>query len=215
MNSMSKTTFIFLLVNIANEYAVTKTLVWSDEFNYTGLPDQTKWGYDTGGNGWGNNELEYYTESRAENARVENGNLIIETRKEPFSNCNYTSARLVTRQKQDWLYGRIEVRAQLPKGRGLSPAIRMLPTDGVYGTWPNSGEIDIMENVGYDTNRIYCTVHTQAYNHLLGTQKSNNTLVTDPAGTFHTYAIEWFEDHIDFFVDSDTVFTFNNEWTGC
>jgi len=213
MNSIYKLIFTLQLIIIANVCAFTKTLIWSDEFNYTGLPDQTKWEYDVGGSGWGNNELEYYTEKRQENARVENGNLIIETRKEQFNNCSFTSARLVTREKQDWLYGRIEIRAQLPKGRGLWPAIWMLPTDGAYGTWPNSGEVDIMENVGYDTNRIHCTAHTQAYNHLLGTQKTNSTIITDPCGIFHTYAIEWFEDRIDFFIDNDTVFTFNNEWT--
>jgi beta-glucanase (GH16 family) len=214
MNSFFKVTFFLIVINISVSVALTKTLVWTDEFNYTGLPDSTKWGYDTGGSGWGNNELQYYTDKRSENARVEDGNLIIETRKEEYNNKQYTSARLVTRTRGDWLYGRIEVSAKLPKGRGLWPAIWMLPTDCAYGSWPNSGEADIMENVGYEPNTIHCTVHTQAYNHLLGTQKSGSTDIADPFETYHLYAIEWFEDHMDFFVDNDTVFTFQNELTG-
>ncbi|MCX8074050.1 MAG: glycoside hydrolase family 16 protein, partial [Clostridia bacterium] len=113
-------------------------LVWSDEFDYTGKPDSNKWGYDIGGGGWGNQELQYYTD-RLENARVENGKLIIEARRENYGGREYTSARLVSRNKGDWLYGRFEIRAKLPGGRGTWPAIWMLPTDWVYGGWPNSG----------------------------------------------------------------------------
>lgn len=108
-------------------------LVWSDEFNYTGLPDPLKWGYDVGGGGWGNQEDQYYTENRTENARVENGELIIEARKESFGGKDYTSARLVSRDKGDWLYGRIEVKAKIPVDQGTWPAIWMLPTDWEYG----------------------------------------------------------------------------------
>ena len=103
-------------------------LVWSDEFEYTGLPDAKKWDYDVGGHGWGNKELQFYTASRKENARVENGRLIIEARKEPWERRDYTSARLVSRGKGDWTYGRFEVSAKLPSGRGTWPAIWMLPT---------------------------------------------------------------------------------------
>ncbi|MGQ7944303.1 glycoside hydrolase family 16 protein [Flavobacterium sp. WC2509] len=117
-----------------------RKLVWSDEFNKNGLPDKTKWSYDVGSlyNGWGNNELEYYTERQKENARVENGNLIIEARKEKMHSFEYTSARLVSRGKGDWIYGRIEVRAKLPAGRGIWPAIWMMPTQSKYGGWPKS-----------------------------------------------------------------------------
>jgi len=101
-------------------------MVWSDEFNYKGLPDSSKWSYDVGGSGWGNQELEYYTKARKENARVEKGNLVIEARKEKWEGMDYTSARLVTKGKGDWKYGKVEVRAKLPRGRGTWPAIWML-----------------------------------------------------------------------------------------
>jgi beta-glucanase (GH16 family) len=192
----------------------SKTLIWCDEFDYSGLPDTTKWSYDVGGNGWGNGELQFYTDKRTENARVEDGNLIIETRKEDYNEKQYTSARLLTKNKCDWLYGRIEIRAKLPKGKGLWPAIWMLPTVWEYGNWPDCGEIDIMENVGYDPQKVHFTIHTGAYNHIMGTQKSSSILLDDPYATFHLYAIEWFEDHIDFFCDDTLRYTFNNENTG-
>ncbi|HYC29668.1 MAG TPA: glycoside hydrolase family 16 protein, partial [Chitinophagaceae bacterium] len=110
------------------------TPAWSDEFDYTGLPNSAKWGYDIGGSGWGNNELEYYTNLES-NAKVENGVLTITARKENMGNRNYSSARLVTKDKGDFLYGRVEVRAKLPSGRGTWPAIWMLPTDWAYGDW--------------------------------------------------------------------------------
>lgn len=190
------------------------TLVWSDEFNTPGLPDTARWSYDVGGNGWGNNELQYYTEGRSENARIEDTALIIELRKEKYSSNNYTSARLVTKSKGDWLYGRVEVRAKLPKGKGTWPAIWMLPTDWAYGGWPSSGEIDIMEHVGYDQGIIHATVHTDALNHTKGTQVGKTIPVNDCSTQFHVYAVEWYPDRIDAFVDNVKYFTFINRKEG-
>lgn len=181
-------------------------LVWSDEFDYEGKPDASKWGYDVGGEGWGNQELQYYTEDN--NAWVEDGRLVIEARKEEKENNAYTSARLVSRGKGDWLYGKIEVCAKLPSGRGTWPAIWMLPTDWVYGGWPASGEIDIMEHVGYDQNVVHGSVHTQSYHHSIGTQKSNTIKVETASQEFHVYAIEWLPDTIKFFVDGEEYFSF-------
>ena len=127
-------------------------LVWSDEFDYNGLPDAKKWSYDTNGNsnGWGNNEAQFYTKERIQNAEVKGGFLSINAIREDVEGKKYSSARLITKSKGDWLYGRMDIRAKLPDGRGMWPAIWMLPTDWEYGGWPASGEIDIMENVGYD-----------------------------------------------------------------
>jgi beta-glucanase (GH16 family) len=182
-------------------------LVWSDEFDYTGTPDSTKWDYDLGSkDGWGNNELQYYTND-SKNVRVENGILIIEARKDSIERLPYTSSRLVTKHKGDWLYGRIEVRAKLPSGKGTWPAIWMLSTDWKYGGWPTSGEIDIMEHVGYDPGVIHGTIHTEAYNHIKQTQKEGIIEIPDAESTFHTYAIDWKENRIDFFVDDTRYHT--------
>lgn len=193
-------------------------LVWSDEFNRDGLPDPTRWDYDEGDGcpancGWGNNELQYYTAKRLENARVENGMLLIEARREPFGNKEYTSTRLVSRGKGDWTYGRIEVRAKLPRGRGAWPAIWMLPTDWAYGNWPRSGEIDIMENVGYMPDSLFGTVHTESFNHIKGTQVSKSLYCNTLDDEFHTYGIEWTADKIDFYFDGKPYHTFTNRKT--
>ncbi len=189
-------------------------LVWSDEFDKDGLPDSARWSYDVGGGGWGNNELQYYTYKRLENARIENGKLIIEARKESYLGSNYTSARLVSKYKGDWLYGNVEVRAKIPGGIGTWAAIWMLPTDWIYGSWPKSGEIDIMEHVGYDEGNIHATIHTEAYNHTLGTQKGGTMMVNDALDTFHVYKAKWSPEKIEFYVDDTRYFTFNNEHTG-
>ena len=200
----------FVLFNVSglNLRSQTYDLVWSDEFDYTGLPDTTKWSYDVGGHGWGNQELQYYTYRRLDNARVEEGKLIIEARKETYQGKNYTSARLVTKNQGDWLYGKIEVSARLPKGRGTWPAIWMLPTDWEYGDWPSSGEIDIMEHVGYDEGVVHGTVHTEAFNHSLGTHKGDTVNLPDATTAFHKYAIEWTPYEIYFLADSTKYFTF-------
>lgn len=213
-------TFVKLLALIivcsstSSLHAQFKKLVWSDEFNYEGLPDNTKWSYDTGGHGWGNNELQYYTQARMENARVQDGSLVIEAKKEDYKGARFTSARLVSKNKGDWKYGRVEVRAKLPRGKGIWPAIWMLPTKWAYGGWPKSGEIDIMENVGYLPDSVYGSVHTGAYNHAIGTNKTNGVLRTDLSEVFHLYAVEWTADKIDFFIDDELYHTFENDKTG-
>src|SRR5215207_8298660 len=177
-------------------------LVWSDEFDYDGLPDPVKWGYDVGGRGWGNKELQFYTERRKENARVENGYLIIEARRDAWERHEYTSARLVSKGKGDWSYGRFEVRAKLPSGRGTWPAIWMLPSLSEYGGWPNSGEIDIMEHVGFDPDVVHASVHTRAYHHSIGTQKTARIEVPTARSAFNVYAIEWTAEEIRGFVNN-------------
>ncbi|MCL4484541.1 MAG: glycoside hydrolase family 16 protein [Bacteroidetes bacterium] len=191
-------------------------LVWSDEFNYTGLPDAKKWSFDQAGNatGWGNNEAQFYTKERLQNAEVKDGYLTITAIKEDFEGKKYTSARIVTKAKGDWLYGRVEVRAKLPEGRGMWPAIWMLPTDWAYGGWPASGEIDIMENVGYDPYKIVASAHTRSYNHVQHTQKNNKLDIPDCYTNFHVYALEWEASEYRVYVDDQLYFTFKNEGTG-
>jgi len=185
-------------------------LVWNDEFDVNGIPDDTKWSYDLGGNGWGNDELQYYT-SDPINVRVKDGKLEIEAHYYKDAAIKYTSARLVTRQKGDWLYGKIDVKAKIPSGLGTWPAIWMLSTDWQYGGWPASGEIDIMEHVGYDQNKIHGSIHTQSYYHKIGTQKSNQVIISTASTEFHVYSIDWDSTKIDFFVDNEKYFSFSNE----
>lgn len=207
-------TFFYLKKNTTTELP-TPQPIWADEFNYEGLPDTEKWSYDLGDGcpkicGWGNNELQSYTDA-IKNARVENGNLIIEAHREDMDSRKYSSARLVSRGKGDWKYGRIEVRAKLPSGLGTWPAIWMLSTDWEYGGWPESGEIDIMEHVGYSPDTIFGTVHTKAYHHSIGTHKTGDIYMPDAESNFHVYAVNWTEEKIDFFVDDNKYFTFLNE----
>jgi beta-glucanase (GH16 family) len=187
--------------------------MWQDEFDYNGLPDSTKWGYDLGGSGWGNNELQFYT-NESSNANVANGRLLITARKEQKGGKNYKSARLVTKNKGDFLYGRIEVNAKLPSGRGTWPAIWMLSTDWSYGGWPRSGEIDIMEHVGYDPNKVLFSIHTDAYNHVQGTQKSGGKTIPTAMTDFHKYRVDWTPDYVKGFFDDEQVFSFENDKAG-
>jgi beta-glucanase (GH16 family)/glycerophosphoryl diester phosphodiesterase len=186
-------------------------LVWSDEFNYTGLPDNTKWSYEVGGHGWGNNEKQYYTDADTMNVMVKNGILSITARKEQKGNNEYTSARLLTKGKASWKYGRIEINAQLPSGRGLWPAAWMLGNNIDKVRWPECGEIDIMEHVGFKKDSVFGTIHTGAYNHVKGTQKGKTTFIENPYTQFHTFAIEWTPEKIDFLLDGELYNHFANE----
>jgi len=224
---MSKKIIVYVVVCLGllfiQERAFSQTvfskLVWSDEFDYKGLPDSSKWSYDKGMGcpdncGWGNNELQFYSWNRPENARVSDGKLTIEARKEKFEGAAYTSARLVSKNKGDWKYGRFDVKAKLPAGTGMWPAIWMLPTKWEYGGWPHSGEIDIMENVGYLPDSIFGTVHTGSYNGMLGTQKSKGLSLDDLSKAFHVYSVEWTAETISFFIDEKKYHVFNNDHKG-
>jgi beta-glucanase (GH16 family) len=204
--------FSLILFLTANLKAQQYELVWADEFDKMGSPDNTKWSFETGGGGWGNSELQYYT-NRSENARVENGYLVIEAKKESYQGSGYTSARLITTNKGDWKYGKIVIRAKLPSGKGTWPAIWMLPTDWAYGGWPSSGELDIMEHVGYDKQTIFGTAHTDAYNHVLGTQQGSSIVFSDCETAFHDYSIVWTADKVEFYVDDIRYYTFTNQGT--
>lgn len=179
--------------------------VWADEFNYNGKPDSTKWSYDLGNSGWGNHELENYTDK---NATVANGVLSITALKD------YTSSRIVTKGKGDFLYGRFEIRAKLPAGKGTWPAIWMLPTDWAYGGWPKSGEVDIMEHVGYDPNNIHITAHTGSYYFKINTKKTSTKIIPTAITAFHVYRLDWTPDFLRGFIDGKKVFEFANEGTG-
>lgn len=195
------------------EWTFEKNPYWSDEFDYSGLPDSSKWGYDVGGDGWGNNELQYYTNS-INNAFVGNGVLTINLRKEKMNSRDYTSTRLISKNKGDFLYGRFEVNAKLPAGKGTWPAIWMLPTDWAYGNWPKSGEIDIMEHVGYDQDKVHISVHTEAYYHSIGTQKTATKKVPGASNNSHVYRVDWTPLYIKGFIDGEQIFKFINEGKG-
>jgi beta-glucanase (GH16 family) len=192
-------------------------LVFADEFSEGTRPDPAKWYYDTHRNaqGWYNNELQYYAADRPENARVENGMLIIEARREAlgtarfsdFGGQDYTSARLTTQGRAAWTYGFYEVRAKLPCGRGTWPAIWMLPEDQSV-EWPEGGEIDIMEHVGYEPGVIHHSVHTKAFNFARGTQKTTSHQVPSACDRFHRYQLLWTEDMLVFAVDDAPRFAF-------
>ncbi|WP_312792171.1 family 16 glycosylhydrolase [Sphingobacterium sp.] len=194
-------------------YHFSPTPVWADEFNYSGLPDKNKWSYDVGSlyDGWGNNELQYYMEASASNSIVRDGVLKITARKENKEGKSYTSARLTSKNKGDFRYGRFEARAKLPRGIGSWPAIWMLPTDMKYGDWPNSGEIDILEHVGYDQDVLHISIHTKAYNHGINTQKTNKKNVPGVSDEFHNYRVDWTPTYIKGFIDEQEIFHFDNE----
>ncbi len=184
------------------------SLVWSDEFAQPdgSAPDSTRWRYDLGGGGWGNNELEYYT-SRTNNARIEGGQLVIEARRENYFRSSYTSARLLTRGKWSWTYGRIEARIKIPRGQGLWPAFWMLGANTNSVRWPNCGEIDIMENAGFEPSTVHGTIHGPGYsgrNSIGGNVTLTGAAFTDD---FHVFAVEWETNLIRWYMDDQQYFT--------
>jgi len=198
-------------VACATEVAAPKLkLVWTEEFNVDGLPDPATWSYETGL--IRNQEAQYYTAGRPENARVEDGNLVIESRKEDYAGAGYTSASVNTLGKREFSYGRIEVRAKIPTGVGSWPAIWMMGIDIPQAGWPECGEIDIMENVGYEPDTIYATVHTPGSVHDPGkVVKGGQITIPAPYADFHVYAVEWRSDRLDFFVDDQKYFTYRKD----
>ncbi len=188
-------------------------LVWEDEFDGDTL-DLDNWTHEIGGNGWGNEELQYYTDSER-NSYVEDGSLIIKVIKETYQANGYTSARLVTKNKQDFKYGKFEMSAKLPTGKGTWPAFWMMPTDSYYGVWPNSGEIDIMEHVGYDLNHVHHSIHTEFFNHSLNTQKGDGEYHDDVDTVFHKYTLEWLPDKLMYYVDDELQFTYDVNQFDC
>jgi beta-glucanase (GH16 family) len=189
-------------------------LVWSDEFDQPSgsAPNATNWVFEVGGNGWGNNELEAYTDRRA-NSRIENGHLVIEARPEKFTGKDgkerrYTSARLKTLGKQSWKYGRIEARMKLPRGQGIWPAFWMMGDDVKKAGWPTCGEIDIMENIGKEPGMVHGTVHGPGYSGAGGIggpyRLPEGRIFADD---FHVFAIEWQTNKITWLVDDHAYFS--------
>ena len=190
-------------------------LVWSDEFNGTKL-DYSKWGVEENAFGGGNHEMQIYTD-RAKNVRVAGGKLIIEAHKDDAQVAGtqrpFSSGRLRTKHRGDWRYGRIEVRAKLPAGQGLWPAIWMLPTENKYGTWASSGEIDIMEYKGQETDRIHGTLHHGGtWPDNAHTTKILKLPQSDFSKAAHTYAIEWERGEIRWYLDGKLWQT-QNKWS--
>ncbi|MFJ8577957.1 ricin-type beta-trefoil lectin domain protein [Micromonospora sp. NPDC093277] len=191
--------------------AAPGAVTWSDDFNGAAgaAPDASKWRYDIGGGGWGNNELQYYTSSTRNAALDGNGNLVITTRRENpsgyscwYGTCQYTSARLLTANTFTQAYGRFEARIKIPRGQGIWPAFWMLGNDIASNPWPNSGEIDIMENIGREPSTVHGSLHGPGYsggNPLTGqTSLPGGQALAD---AFHTYAVDWAPDSITWYLD--------------
>ncbi len=187
-------------------------LVWADEFDKAGAPDSTKWSYDigTGTWGWGNNEKEYYT-NRSQNVEISNGILKISAVKENYNGSAYTSTRMHTKDKFNFTYGKIEVKAKLPAGVGTWPAIWMLGSNIKTAGWPQCGEIDIMEHKGSELNKIYSTLHYP--NHFGENGDGNTSMIKNVTTSFHIYTVEWTANDIKFYADDVVIKTFTNSPT--
>lgn len=206
--------FLSIIMGYGQAYPVNKTikssnLIWADEFDVDGAPDASKWVYDigTGDWGWGNNEAEYYT-NRAENVKVQNGVLKITTLKENYQGSSYTSARIKTQGKFSFKYGKVEIRAKMPVGGGTWPALWMLGDTITSTGWPACGEIDIMEHLGNQSNKIYGTLH---YPNFSGANAVSKTVTIANAATkFHIYTLDWRSNVINFYVDGNLFHSFSN-----
>jgi beta-glucanase (GH16 family) len=184
--------------------------VWQDEFDVTGKPLVANWTFETGGGGWGNNELQYYT--KGNNVNIENGVLTIEARNEVIENNNFTSTRMITKGKNSFLYGRFEARIKVPTGKGTWPAFWMLPDGNSYGIWPKSGEIDIMEHVGKKPNEVLTSIHTDANNG--GNSKTGRFELPTATTDFNIYRVDWTPYAVRGYVNDTKIFEYINGNTG-
>lgn len=208
-----------ILLTAANVFSQKKvqkwkfenTPVWSDEFSGNTV-DKDKWSFETGGDGWGNNELQYYTDG--ENAEVKDGKLKIIARKQKLFSSHYTSARLITKSKAEWKYGRIKIRAKMCKGRGTWPALWMLPSKGFNTAGSANGEIDILEYVGFEPDVIHFSIHTKDNNSYLGNELTKSKKIKKAAGKFHAYTVEWTPYGIRGYVDGIKYFEYLNNGKG-
>lgn len=235
MNEVRKMSFVFLVLaalwgccedNVVSEKPQEPEieapagylLVWNDEFNDVPLkgnkavmPSMKKWWYETGAGGWGNNELQNYVAGTYEHvdtcAMISGGTLKIIARKVKEQ---VISARINT--QESWTYGYFEARLKLPQGKGTWPAFWMLPRN--FQSWPDDGEIDIMEEVGYRPDWVASSIHCKSYNHAINTQKTAEKFVKGAEGDFHVYAVEWTPDFIRGFIDGESYFTFENDKRG-
>lgn len=187
-------------------------LIWQDEFVQPGLPDPQRWTYEYGR--VRNREAQYYTRGRLENAAIEDGHLVITARRENWEGAEYTSASLTTQNTFAFTYGKVEVRAKVPPGRGTWPAIWTLGTQRAQTGWPECGEIDLMEYVGFDPDHFHFTVHTGAYNHRRGNQRGAKRPVAQSSEAFHTFGLLWTPERLEWFFDGEKVFEYRNEGTG-
>ena len=197
MNRLVQTLLLILITLTLSAQKYVQ--VWGDEFNTPGLPDSTKWGYEMGK--IRNAELQYYTSKRLENARIEDSVLIIEARKEKYSGADYTSASIISKGIGDWKYGKIEISAKVPTGKGTWPALWMLPTNSEYG-WPASGEIDIMEYIGVEPQNLFYTCHFEGTNgtgHQSSGAKSSTT--ANPFNQFIKFTLIWTPDKIEWYAN--------------
>jgi beta-glucanase (GH16 family) len=197
---------------VQKEFKQKGTLIWSDEFDYEGLPDQKKWNFEEGF--VRNNEPQYYTKERLKNANVTGGNLILTACKEDFEGGKYTSASINTKDKFEFSNVRVEVRAKLPGGRGVWPAIWTLGANIGETSWPACGEIDIMEYWGHNANSIHANVHTGDYNHTKGTGRGGNIIYEKPWTDFHVFAVEWYSDRLDFYFDNTLYYSCKKKGEG-
>lgn len=189
--------------------ATFNELIWADEFEQKNL-DTSRWKVILGDGcpelcGFGNNELQYYTDA-SKNLRLEAGKLIIQAFQEAQGSRSYTSAKIVSEGKGDWTYGRFELRARLPNGKGTWPALWMMPTLERAIKWPHDGEIDIMEHVGYNPGVVHGAIHTESYNGMLGTQQVDSLSVATASDEFHVYALEWEPDRLAWYIDETKFF---------
>lgn len=199
VNVLAKNSSGSVSKSVSVTIGIAQGLVWSEEFSVNGAPDPAKWGYDLGAGGWGNDEVQHYT-NRIQNAEVSNGTLKIHAIRESYNGAPFTSARLLSKDKFDFKYGKVEVRAKVPAGVGTWAAAWMLGSNINTTPWPGCGEIDIMEHLGREENKVYGTLHYPGRSG--GNADGNTRVITGATSDFHVYSLDWTASHIKIYVDN-------------